>query len=496
MEKLSWIATIVSALIAVAVWLQTDVQKESFHPTPPIGEIANQHVIPTPKSDLTKGKKKIEAAFFDTGKQPLQGTFQANTGSPSWSRFFPLKNQSKIEASVDLTVTNDGSIFVLSKVWNSSNLLGLAVGSDNSQLRKVDASGKILWTIEVGFPLSQDTPIGMVQADDDGVYVLCSSTQSDQTGWRGLLFRISKEGHVVWFRRIGGDDNRIRSIAVSTDGGVLVSGWAWFEDKDVSGAWIAHYSSDGSKKWDYVQKEIADDLFVSFGHLVTLQDGTIMALYHTNELGNGGLYWGRTSIIALNQNGEFISQTPIGLNDATGKIHNIPRQVLKTVDGGIIIALSERVYTDVELSKYQEYTRLIKTDKSICVEWSKRAVETKFPNQEIAVLQSGIIIGVGIVSHQIKIQSEEDKKMFGSRDRDTSGLVAKLSPAGDVLWTRIIDGQGQDIFRNIEVFPNDGLFILGTTTSLQHNLYTWLIKTDNKFNLSKIEWFSPEKPSF
>ncbi len=281
---------------------------------------------------------------------------------------FPSEHDYPVDMPVDLAVTTENSLFILSAIRKPALRHIITEDFDRARLHKVDATGRILWKINLGFPESWDTPIGLVPANDEGVYVVCSSYQRmlDRNPRRGLIFRISKSGQRMWFRHVGGNDNAIRSVAMSADGGILVSGWAWYKDNGISGAWITHYSSNGSKLWDYVHDKNTDDHFVSFGHLVVLSDKRIVALYHTNDLGNGALYWGRSSIVTLDLNGKFVSKIPVGqqAHAAEGNISNIPQQILKTGDGGLIITLAERVWGAAEISDYQVISRGRRTKRS------------------------------------------------------------------------------------------------------------------------------------
>lgn len=475
LEKLSWIAAIISAFVAIMIWIDSDTQEKK------------PAQFPSAALELTDHKEGAPSVIEKHFESEL-----SKTGALVWSRLFPSELEGENDAPVDLAVDSEGSILVLSKTWKPG-LIDLLQESKNARLHKIDANGEILWEVELGFPESEDTPVGIVSDGEGGAFVLCKSRirVDDVSQIRGLLFRIDNNGKEIWFRHVGGDDNRIRFIKKHYDNGVLVSGWAWFEDDNVSGGWIAAYSKDGYRLWDrdYVHKKNEDDAFVSFGDLVTLSSGITYGLYHNNGLGNGGLYWGQTYVVTIDKDGNHLSTLPVGPGHIESKnALNIPKQILLTNDNGILISLSERDYSTDNSSEYSDYTRFIKLNKELKVVWSKKGNEIKFPNQEIAISNDGDMVGVGIVSTVIKEQSKEDKARFGRRERNHDAVLTKLNSNAEVIWSRRVSGLGQDQFRKIEILQRGDFLVLGATNSLNAKGHTWLLKTDDNFNIPSLEW--------
>ncbi|MDF1697730.1 MAG: T9SS type A sorting domain-containing protein [Saprospiraceae bacterium] len=128
-------------------------------------------------------------------------------------------------------------------------------------LIKIDADGVVQWSNNFG---GSDTDVATgVKAAPDGGYVISGNTYSDDIDVSNLsggidfwIVKTDKDGVMEWERSLGGSgDESAKTLALCSDGSILVAGSANSNDGDLegtdgSGSWIVKLDQDGDIIWE------------------------------------------------------------------------------------------------------------------------------------------------------------------------------------------------------------------------------------------------------
>ena len=205
---------------------------------------------------------------------------------------------------------------------------------------------------------------------NDNAYVIAGTTSSidgdivgrtttDSDYW---ILKISETGAVLWNKTFGGSNDYVAtSIANTSDGGYMVSGYSRSNDGDVTGNagfhdyWLLKLNANGDKQWDktfgFLGSDQAFDVFQTKdgGYFVTgFFDVTASGGAGNDGRSNGnrhgvGEYWA----IKMAANGEYIWRRYFG-----GTNNDRSYDALETSDGGFLIAgSSESTDFDITDSK-------------------------------------------------------------------------------------------------------------------------------------------------
>ena len=154
-----------------------------------------------------------------------------------------------------------GYILAGSTGSNDGDVSGNHGGSD-VWVMKMDANGNLQWQKTFGGS-DNENAISIVQTTDGGYFVL-ASTQSpnngDVTGNHGLLdawvLRLDASGNLAWQKCFGGTGSDYgESLALTSDGGFIISAHTNSSDGDVSGnhgsrdAWVVKLDGAGNLQW-------------------------------------------------------------------------------------------------------------------------------------------------------------------------------------------------------------------------------------------------------
>lgn len=131
---------------------------------------------------------------------------------------------------------------------------GYAIGGTGTTvcLTKLDSSGNIQWTSQVGSG-NYNEANSMVQTKDGG-YVLAGTTQRYGAGGMDVyVVKLDSTGALQWTRTIGGpDDDWGNAIVQTKDGGYAITGGTKSFGYGVPGLadiWVIKLDSAGNKKW-------------------------------------------------------------------------------------------------------------------------------------------------------------------------------------------------------------------------------------------------------
>ena len=205
---------------------------------------------------------------------------------------------------------------------------------------------------------SSSDQITSVASTNDGGYVaggyfnsgsiqVGEYTLTNRDNYDGMIIKYNSSGEVEWARSVGGSrDDRIQSVASTSDGGAIVGGYFYSSSIEVgeytltsSGAYdgmIIKYNSRGEVEWARNVGGNLDDYIYSVAE--TSDGGAIVGGYFLSNsiqvgeytLTNRGNYDGM--IIKYNSNGEVEWARSVG-----GSNNDYIESVSETSDGGAIV---------------------------------------------------------------------------------------------------------------------------------------------------------------
>ena len=297
-------------------------------------------------------------------------------------------------------------------------------GSNDGMLIKYSREGNVEWVRSVGGSALDE--ITSVTSTNDGGYIaggyfFSSSIQvgeytlENSGNADGMIIKYDADGKVEWARSIGGSSNDyIKSVAETSDGGVIVGGY--FDSDEIQ---VGEYTLNGSN----------DGMIIKYS-------------------GEGAVEWARS----------------VGEND-----EEYITSVAVTNDGGVIVGgyfYSDEIqvgeYTLTNSSEYYADGMIIKYSAKGEVEWARSVggSNTDCINSVASTRDGGYIAGGYFASRSIQL-GDYTLTNNGSND----GMIIKYSSEGEVEWARSVGGDGDDNIYSIVETSDEGVIAGGYFTS-------------------------------
>ena len=328
--------------------------------------------------------------------------------------------------------TSDGG-YIVGGYFNSSSIdLGNGIsltkkGSYDGMIIKYNATGEVEWAEGIGE--TSDDKITSVAGTSDGGYIVVGYFNSSSIDlgngisltnkgkYDGIIIKYNATGEVEWAEGIGGtSDDKITSVAGTSDGGYIVGG----------------YFNSSS---------------IDLGNGISLT--------------NKGKYDG--IIIKYNATGEVEWAEGIGGSD-----YDHIESVAETSDGGYIVG-GYFESSSIELGNGISLTNksysgnsdgmIIKYYTTGEVEWAEGIGETNedYINAIAETSDGGYIVGGNFKSSSIGLGNGIG---LTNKNSDRDGMIIKYNAAGEVEWAEEIGGTGADIIRTVAK-TSDGGYIVG-----------------------------------
>jgi hypothetical protein len=266
----------------------------------------------------------------------------------------------------------------------------------------------------------------------------------------GWLIKTNKDGNIEWDTIIEGEGAGLfYSIALTSDGGYIMTGITHEYNLHVGDVWLVKTDSTGDTQWNKTFD--SSPYLMDSGNCVqqTIDGGYIITGYADND-GYTSTLW----LIKTYQNG--YEQWSKKFNGIWG---NRGYSVLQTLDSGFIIT----GYKD-------DIVWLIKTDNSGNEQWNKTFGENSGSGNSIQQTIDGGYIITGY-------------EYMGSANSHEVWLI-KTNQNGDMQWSKTFGGTNHDVGRSVDQTKDGGYFITGDTDSFGAGSNdVWLIKTDNNGNM-------------
>jgi arginine repressor len=178
-------------------------------------------------------------------------------------------------------------------------------GLDDMYVVKLDSSGNVVWTKTIGGS-SDDKAWSIIQSSDGG-YVVVGSTRSFGAGDVDIfIVKLDGSGNVVWAKTIGGsNEDVVRSIIRSSDGGYVVAGYTKSFGAGGSDIYVVKLDSAGNVVWT---KAIGGSDKDEAGSIIQSSDGGYIVAGHTRSFGLGGDIF----VMKLDSSGNVVWAKTIG----------------------------------------------------------------------------------------------------------------------------------------------------------------------------------------
>ena len=198
----------------------------------------------------------------------------------------PYGNGGLIVAGTEVTAVPSPSPNVSERVWLSE----VTPEGRTAWLRVYNVSGEVM---------------GLAVGQNGSIVVAGNFENSNSSVWVMVL---NGEGDVLWAReyRIGGGYANVSSLAVESDGEIVLVGSAWVSSSLGFGVWVLKLKPDGDVEWS----RIYDGLGADEGSAVAIDSkGDIIVAGTTDSFGNG---YEDVWVLKLKGNGSVIWQRVYG----------------------------------------------------------------------------------------------------------------------------------------------------------------------------------------
>ena len=315
----------------------------------------------------------------------------------------------------------------------------------------------------------------------------------------GLVIKYNSSGEVEWAKSFGGsNDDRIQSIAATSDGGAIAGGYFSSDtiqvgnyqltNKGDNDGLIIKYNSTGEVEWADSFGGIYNDYINSVAS--TRDGGILVGGYSENiiqvgdyQLTNNGSSDGL--IIKYSSEGEVEWAKSFG-----GSGSDYIESVASTSDGGILVGgyfYSSTIKVGNETLTNNGFTYsydclIIKYNSEGKVEWAKSfgGSGSDYIESVASTSDGGILVG-GYFSSSIQVGNE----ILISKGSD-DGLIIKYSSQGEVEWAKSFGGSSNDDIQSVVVTSDGGVIAGGYFNSSTINVDDYTL-TNNSGSTSIFE---------
>ena len=314
----------------------------------------------------------------------------------------------------------------------------------------------LLWEITYGqtYP---EIGTSVCQTYDREFAVLGYTNPNNPRGFEIELVLLDTNGNVKWNKVYGGNTNDWGwSIQQTLDGGFIIGGTTTSYGQGPSDGYMIKTSPTGEIQWQKTHGGSGEEEFYSVQQ--TADSGFILA-GSTTSYGQGGK---DVYLVKTDEFGNMLWKKAYGSSNT-----DFALSVQQTTDEGFIVCGTSYTYSSYGK---QADIFLLKTDSNGTLQWQKRLGSTGWDDEGYSARQTSD--GGYIVTGCLRANAAGNSKVW------TVALI-KTNANGNVLWNKEFGGIGKDIGKSVQQTPDGGYVIVGETTSFNigdKDLY--LIKTD------------------
>jgi hypothetical protein len=302
---------------------------------------------------------------------------------------------------------------------------------------KLSREGELVWSRTFGW-LEHDWFEAVFPLDDGGYIVAGSYEDIYDDLLYSMILKLDAGGTLVWRRiyAVGGQNSRVESAKQTKDGGIILLGIGYAEFVPEPDITVTKLNAGGDIVWSKAYEGYDDDFPSAIQQ--TEDGGYIVAASSRSYPSEERDGW----LMRLDPSGEILWQKRY-----TGGADEWVYDVQQTKDLGFILAGWTKAYGAGETDCW-----ILKILENGDIEW-QRAFGGSRLDAIHSVVQTGddgyVVAGV--------------TTSFGAGSSD--GLIAKLTPLGEIEWQRTCGGLDQDVLNDIIVTSEGGFITAGYTTS-------------------------------
>lgn len=353
-----------------------------------------------------------------------------------------------------LVEASDGG-YVMAGQTNSFGAGGIDV-----YVVKINAPGNIVWTKTIG-GAGVDYVYSM-DVTSDGGYILGGTTSSYGAGGEDMYFiKLDAGGNIQWTKVVGGAGaDRGQEVVQTNDGGYAMAGQTNSFGSSNDDMYVVKLDAAGNLIWDK-RFGTAGSLDQAFSLTATSDGG--LALCGTSYFFTGAAASSSTeyAIIKLDAAGSLQWTRLIRNPDAPNIYPDYARSIIQTADGGYMI--SGDAGRKKASGGYVPKIFLVKLDASGNVSWNRFYGATSIPgfsaeNSEYgeSVIQTSdggyVVAGYSFSFNYNYAQARSAGLEF---------YIIKVDGSGNLLWTRIIGEQDNDIGKVVIATSDGGFAVAG-----------------------------------
>ena len=346
-------------------------------------------------------------------------------------------------------------------------------GNYDGIIIKYDAEGEVEWTKVIG-GTGLDEMTSVAETSDGG-FVAGGDFQSDtiqienekltSNGLKeGVIIKYNSSGDLEWVKKVEGNYNDgVKSIAPTTDGGVLVGGYFASSSIKIGDRTLTNSDSEAASGYEdaFIVKFNAKgeiDWLDSFGNadsqdgvnsIVEVEDGSyIVAGFSKDE----------SILMKYNSSGEVEWTKNIEQKDSVVS-------VTKASDGGFITGgyfttNTINIGTKMVSNNGSIDGLVIKFNANGEVEWAKNIGGTAYDYIEsiYATADEGFVVGGYFQSSTIQLENETVQNN-GSYSYD--GIIIKYNANGEAQWAENVGGNNNDYIESVSATSDGRGYIAG-----------------------------------
>ncbi len=323
---------------------------------------------------------------------------------------------------------------------------------------------------------SGDDEITDVKVLPSGDIIAVGYTNSAGAGnYDAFVMKLSPNGSVIWAKTYGGpDDDRAYSIAVATNGDIIVTGYygeKWTEDNGTwyittpPDAWVFKLDPDGNMIWQKTYGGSGNDVAKS---VVVESNGNILVGGVTDSFGAGeDDLW----VLKLNPSGGVIWQKTYGRGNEEGSTFGLDydRIIVRQWNDGLLL-VGDTTSFGANVSNTSDIW-VLRLDENGNVLWQETYGGGKWDRPEDALVtpEGDVIIAGWSYSFSV---GEDD------------AWVLKLNSDGNILWQKTYGGKYWDYADAVTLSPNGDIIVVGGTSSFgAGDDDVWILRLDPNGNV-------------
>ena len=332
--------------------------------------------------------------------------------------------------------------------------------------------GDIIWQQTLGGQAAEEWGYSVDATSDNGIIItgIAYSEDGNISGAKGQgdlwVVRLGPDGKELWNHAYGGNGSDYGlSVKTIPDGSFIIVGTTGSTNGDVSGyhdngdLWVIKLSSSGEPVWKHVYGGNMTD---EGGDIIQTPDGGYMLVGYT--MSNDGDVTGHHGggdlwMLHLNQTGSIVWQKTYG-----GSKRDSGSGIIRTTDGEY--AMTGNTYSsdgDVTSNHGSSDLWVMKADANGTLLWQKSYGGSKLDwGHSLVELPGGDLLVAGVTA-----SSDGDVHLnHGAGDI----WVLRLSSQGNLIWEKTYGGNFSDNVWKIESSPRGGAFLVGETFSVDDDI--------------------------